>query len=567
MFNVLIDSVENALDWGIDQYQPYFDELMKRELNAASIEAWLQDWSRLLKLTHEVYSRLYVATTIDTTDTAAEQRFERFIEQVQPVLQTLNNTLNTKLVESGLEPEGFEVPLRKLRTEIELFREDNLPLFTEQTKLSMEYDKIAGAQTVDWDGEELTLDQLMPKLQEDDRAVREKAWQLSMQRRLEDRKAFNALWVKFMDVRRQIAANAGMEDFRAYQWKHLKRFDYTAQDSETFQDAIEQVVVPAAQRLYQRHQQQLGVESLRPWDTEVNPSGQSPLRPYQTIDELEAKSEAIFQKVDPALGDYFRLMRAEKLLDLDNRKGKAPGGYCTEYPAAGRPFIFMNSVGIHNDVQTMLHEGGHAFHLFESLRLPYYHQLDAPIEFCEVASMAMELLGAPYLAEQAGGFYNEADAARARVEHLEGMIRFWPYMAVVDAFQHWVYTHHTTASDPVNCDAKWAELWDRFMVGIDYTGLETEKETGWQRKLHIFQLPFYYIEYGLAQLGAAQVWANALNNQAQAVADYRKALALGGTGSLPQLFSTAGAKFAFDADTLTKAVDLIEQTIEQLDPV
>jgi oligoendopeptidase F len=562
MFDRLPAHAEVALQWGIEEYQPYLEELQKRELNAATVDQWLKDWSRVTKLAQEVYSRLSVATTIDTTDTQAEAQYEHFIEQVQPALRILNNALNIKLVESGLKPEGFEIPLRKIRTEIDLFREENLPLLTEQAKLNIEYDKVAGAQTVQWQGEEVTLDQLLPELQSTDRDIRERAWRLSMQRRLQDRATFNKLWQKFMNLRGKIAANAGVEDFRAYQWLNLKRFDYTPEDSASFHQAIEQVVVPAAHRLYQKRQQRLGLDTLRPWDTEVDASGRTPLRPYQTVSELEEKSEAIFRQVDPALGDYFRIMREEKLLDLDNRKGKAPGGYCTDFPVAGRPFIFMNGVGIHDDVQTMLHEGGHAFHLFESLSLPYHHQVDAPIEFCEVASMAMELLGAPYL----GHFYSETDAARARVEHLEGMLRFWPYMAVVDSFQHWVYTHHAEASNPTNCDTKWGELWDRFMVGIDYSGLEDEKVTGWQRKLHIFQIPFYYIEYGLAQLGAAQVWANALQDQQQAMAQYRAALKQGGTKSIPELFQIAGAKFAFDAVTLQRSVDLIEQTIEMLDP-
>jgi oligoendopeptidase F len=566
MFDRFPSHAETALDWTAADYQPFLEDLQHRDLTPDTVDQWLKDWSQVNKLSQEVSSRLSVATSIDTTDKQAEGRYEHFIGQVQPALRKLNNNLNIKLVESGLKPEGFEIPLRKIQTDIQLFREENLPLFVEQSKLNLEYDKIVSGQTVQWNGKEITLDQLLPELQNSDRSAREKAWRLSMERRTQDREKLNDLWAKYMDIRGKIAANAGEENFLAYQWKNLKRFDYTPHDSVTFQDAIEQVVVPAAARLYHKRQHRLKLEALRPWDLEVDAQGCEPLRPYKEINELEAKSEAIFQKVDPVLGNYFRIMRDENLLDLDNRKGKAPGGYCTDYLLAGRPFIFMNGVGIHDDVQTMLHEGGHAFHLFESLTLPYSHQIDAPMEFCEVASMAMELLGAPYLTASEGGFYSDQDAARARVQHLEGMLRFWPYMAVVDAFQHWVYTDHTEASNPINCDAKWAELWDRFMVGIDYTGLEEIKATGWHRKLHIFQVPFYYVEYGLAQLGAAQVWANALHNQKGAVASYRKALALGGTRSLPELFSAAGAKFAFDAETLKKSVDLIEQTIETLDP-
>jgi oligoendopeptidase F len=260
-------------------------------------------------------------------------------------------------------------------------------------------------------------------------------------------------------------------------------------------------------------------------------------------------------------------MRRDGLLDLANRKGKAPGGYCTGFALQNVPFIFMNAVGLHDDVQTLLHEAGHAFHVYETRHLPYYHQTYYTMEIAEVASMSMELLAAPFLTTDKGGYYNKQDAARARIEHLEGMLVFWPYMAVVDAFQHWVYTHQQDALNPVNCDAKWGELWSRFKPGVDWSGLEDVRVTGWHRKLHIFHLPFYYVDYGLAQLGAAQVWANSLTDAPGAVAAYRKALALGGTVPLPEFFKTAGAKFTFDADTLRRVVDLIEAQIHQLEGV
>jgi len=564
MVNTLPKNAQDALDWKADQFRPYFNALIERDITADSVTDWLTAWSDVAKLTSEVASRLSVATTVDTTDEESENRLKVFLDEVFPVLAMSNHMLNQKLLASGLQPEGFEIPLRNIKAESELFREENLSLQSEEGKLRIDYDKMIGAQSVTWDGQEITLAALSPVYQEQDRARREKAWRLSMTRMLQDREALNELWVQFMDLRGQIAANAGLPDYRAYAWKAMKRFDYTPEDSETFQKAIEEVVVPAAKRLYERRQSRLGVDSLRPWDLAVEPSGASALHPYETISELENTLTTIFDQVDPQLGGYYRTMKSENLLDLDNRKGKAPGGYCTTFPQTERPFIFMNAVGLHNDVQTLLHEGGHAFHAFESFSLPYIHQQDVPMEFAEVASMSMELIASPYLAKSAGGFYSEADAARARVEHLESMIRFWPYMAVVDAFQHWVYTNHQAASNPANCDAKWAELWDRFMQGIDYGGLQAEKETGWHRKLHIFQIPFYYVEYGLAQLGAVQVWGNSLQDQAQAVRDYRKALALGGTATLPQLFSIAGAKFGFDSATVKRAVDLVERTIDEL---
>lgn len=557
-----------ALDWPIAQYQPYLDELIQYDLNTDNLLPWLERWSEVSKLISEVYQRVYVATTVDTTDEIALKRFETFMAEVFPAVQIALDQLNRKLLTVADHlPDGFAVPLRHIRAQVELFREENLPLFTEHSKLDTEFDQIIGAQTIQWDGQEMTLPQLTPILQETDRAKREQVWRLSMERRLQDRETLNEIWVKYMDLRGQIAKNAGFSDYLSYRWQDLGRFDYTPADSIAFQNAIEAVVVPAAHRLYQRRQAQLGVETLRPWDTLVDTLGRAPLRPYQSEQELEGKMEQIFQCVDPVFGRYFQTMRAEQLLDLPNRKGKAPGGYCTAFNMTERPYIFMNAVGMHDDVQTLLHEGGHAFHAFEAFKLPYNQLQNPPMEFAEVASMAMELLGAPYLTQDQGGYYTENEAARARIEHLEGLISFWGYMAVVDAFQHWVYTHHAEASVPANCDRKWSELWDRFMIGIDYGGLQEIKETGWQRKLHIYQLPFYYVEYGLAQLGAVQVWANSLKDQAQATSDYRYALSLGGTKTLPELFSAAGAKFAFDPATLQTAVDLIEGTITQLESV
>ncbi|MCC7207124.1 MAG: M3 family oligoendopeptidase [Anaerolineae bacterium] len=577
MFESLPKSAQQVQDWSAEQYQPYFQDLIDRPLNADNVSAWLADWTRIAELAGEVFSRLNLATSQDTTDEDAEKRFLAFSEHVLPALQVADQELKEKLLASGLQPDGFEIPLRNMRVEAEIFREANLPLMVEERKLGVQFDKITGGMTVNWKGEEKPLPALQTEGQNPDRAEREKAWRAAHQRFLADRERINELWGKFLDVRLQMARNAGYDSYIPFRWKQMGRFDYTPEDCLSFHRAIEEAVVPAAERLYERRRQQLGVSTLRPWDLNVDPThpssivldplGREPLHPYQSVEEMERTTEAIFQHVDPALGGYFTTMRREGLLDLGSRKNKAPGGFCTSFPVQKRPFIFMNAVGLHDDVQTLLHEAGHAFHVFESAPLPYAQQHDTPIEFAEVASMGMELLAAPYLTQNYGGYYNETDAARARIEHLEGMITFWPYMAVVDAFQHWVYNNIAAAHDPAACDAKWAELWGRFMRGMDWSGLDEELRTGWHRKLHIHQIPFYYVEYGLAQLGAAQVWRGSLEDQAGAVARYRKALALGGVAALPRLYETAGARFAFDTATLRSAVDLIEATIERLSAV
>lgn len=567
MFANLSSNITDYLHWEWADIEPYVKELEERPLDAGNVDQWLADWSKITRIVQETHSRLYVATTLDTTDEQAVSRYHHHLEFVIPPVMAAEQKLKEKLLASGLEPDGFEIPLRNMRVQAEIFREENLPLFTELGKLGTEYDKIIGAQTVEWAGKEMTLAQMRPIFQDADRPTREQIWRQSASRRLADRAALNELWTKFLRLRRQIAANAGFEDFRAYQWRAFGRFDYSPEDCESFQRAIEQVVVPAANRIYDKMRQRLGVSSVRPWDVEADvfSLGSSALRPFEDAETLIDTTARIFDRVDPQLGSFFSTMRRESLLDLANRKGKAPGGYCTTFQYSKRPFIFMNAVGLHDDVQTLLHEGGHAFHAFEASAQPYVQQEDVPIEFAEVASMSMELLAQPYLTKDQGGFYARAEASLATIEHLERLILFWPYMAVVDAFQHWVYTHADAAENPDNCDQKWVEIWDRFIPGVDFSGLDDVKETGWHRKLHIFQIPFYYVEYGLAQLGAVQVWGNSLKDQAKSVADYRKALALGGTVTLPQLFSTAGAKFSMDPATMQTAIDLVESKLTELE--
>ncbi len=567
MLSNLPATPDQLLAWDWAKYEPYVQDLSARDLTAANITEFLLDWSRLAECFMETYNRRYVASTVNTADQAAEQAFKDFMDQIFPRAMAAEQVFKEKLLASGLQPAGFDIPLRNMRAEADLFRPENLPLLGEEQKMNNEYQHIIGAQTVQWDGQEVTVTQLRPVYFEIDRARREQAWRLSAGRQLADRQAINELWVRHLELRLQIAANAGKPDYRAYRWQNQLRFDYTPADCRSFHDAIEKAVVPAAQRIYARRRQALGLDSLRPWDLNVDPEGRPPLKPFKDVDELISKTHTIFQRVDPQLGAHFGTMIREGLLDVENRKNKAPGAYCTDYSVIRRPFIFENAVGLHDDVQTLLHEGGHAMHVFESAPIEFIQQLNVPMEFAEVASMAMELLAAPYLETRYGGFYTPAEAARARIEHLEGNILFWPYMAVVDAFQHWVYENPGAAKDPARCDAAWAEQWGRFMVGVDYSGFEDVLVTGWHRKLHIHEVPFYYVEYGLAQMGAVQVWRNALQDQAGAVASYRKALALGGKVTLPELFQTAGAKLAFDAGTLGEAVALMENKIEELEKV
>lgn len=567
MINTLPTSAQKFMELDWEGIAPFYRRLAETPLSTDNVAGWLAEWTRLTDLVQETYARLHVATTLDTTDEEAETRLNIFQDTIYIQAQAAEQQLKRKLLDSGLEPEGMHNPLRKMRAEAAIFSEANLPLLSADRKLGLQYNKIIGAQTIEWQGQETTLQQLRPVYYQPDREQREKAWRAAAERQLQDREAINQLWVQQLEVRRQLAENAGLEDYRAYRWQQLLRLDYTPEDTQRFRESIAAAAVPAATRVYERHRRQLGVERLRPWDLDLDifPIERPALPGYGSGEDLVRITEAIFQQVNPRLAEYFRILQRDDMLDVVNRKGKAPGAYCMYYPVIQRPFIFGNAVGLFSDVRTMLHESGHAFHNFEIRPLPYAQQRRPGLEFSEVASMSMELLASPYWSEEAGGFYSAADARRARVVHLERILTFWPYMAVVDDFQHWVYTNLEAAADPQACDERWLELWGRYLPGVDWVGLEDAAATGWQRKQHIHRAPFYYVEYGLAQLGSVLVWRNALQDQAAAVEAYRGALAMGGTATLPELYRAAGARFAFDAQTLGEAVRLVEAVIEELE--
>lgn len=553
-------------DW--QAFAPYFAALQTAEITPTDIDEWLLYWSDLRRLVGEALATLSIQKTIDTTDVAKEQAYLDFIENVLPQVMVADQVLKQRLLALALEDrDDLALILRAMRNEADLFRDENVPLQTRLAKLDNDYDKVTGGLKTDWNGEPHNLSQLGQYQMDKDRQVRERAWNMTMDLWLSQREMLNKLYADMLELRQQVAENADLPDYRAYVFREYGRFDYTPDDCLIFHQAIETAVVPAALRIYEKKRTRLGLSQLRPWDILVDTNDQPSLKPYQGQDQLIQGALNILNQVDVALGRYFAVMAEENLLDLQTRPGKALGGYCATLPKQKRPFIFMNGVGLHDDVQTLLHEAGHAFHVFETANIPLIWQTDAPMEFCEVASMSMELLAAPYLTRDFGGFYTPVEAARARIEHLEGIITFLPYMAVVDAFQHWVYTHPREAASSDNCDNAWNNLWVRFMPGVDWTGYENVQMSGWHRKLHIFGVPFYYVEYGMAQVGALQVWRNARQDQAQAVAAYRQALALGSTKTLPELFAAAGAEFRFDTAMLTDLVNLIETTVEELETV
>ncbi len=538
---------------------PSFAALASEELTASGVSDWLLRWSELEKTLGEAGAKAGRAKSEDTTDQVAEAAYLSFVQQIVPPWTIAAQILKTKLLAvPGFAPEPNQVQfLRRLRNDTDLFRESNVPIQAQLQTLANDYDKLTGPMTVTLSGKELTLPQAESLDLDTERRVREDAWRAVQNRWLQSRSDLDTLYLQMLPLRRHLAENAGLPNYRAFMWRSLRRFDYTPEDSLAFGAAIEAEVVPLARQILDARKQSLGVETLRPWDLNVDPAGQTPLRPFADVAELEAVTARIFDKIDPALGRDFEKIR-EGFLDLDSRKGKAPGGYCAFFPKTGLPYIFMNAVGTDSDVRTLLHEGGHAFHgLASSAAQPLLWNRGAPMEFNEVASMAMELLALPYLSKESGGFYTEDEAKRARREQLEKSVLFLPYMAVVDGFQHWVYADAPETVTAADMDREWGKLWDRFMGGVDWSGFEEERVSGWHRKLHIFTVPFYYVEYGLAQLGALQVWRNALHDQAKAVRDYRAALALGNTRPLPELYAAAGARLAFDRETVGELTQLV----------
>jgi oligoendopeptidase F len=459
---------------------------------------------------------------------------------------------------SHLPEERYFVFDRSAQWQVELFRPENVPLETEEAKLSQQYQKLSGSLTVVFKGEEQTLVRMGRYLEEPDRAVRQEAWELTAQRRLQEAENFEANFEQLLKLREQIAHNAGFPNYLQYAFRARGRFDYTPEDCLNFHQAIETEAMPALRRLQSERRSQLGLTALRPWDLGVDPLNKPALRPFDKSESLVAGTQDIFNQLDTQLAADFESMRNLRLLDLDNRKSKAPGGYQSTLAESRLPFIFMNAVGLQRDVETILHESGHAFHALATRHEDLHAYRSAPIEFCEVASMSMELLGNEFLER----FYAPADARRARRDHLEGIVKIFPWIATVDAFQHWIYSHpgHSRAER----QRAWLELMDRFGGDVDWSGYEDARKNLWHRQLHIFIHPFYYVEYGIAQLGALQVWARSKKNKAQALADYHRALSLGGSRPLPELFQAAGCRFDFSRQTVQPLIQLVRDELAAL---
>ncbi len=526
------------------------------------IERWLARWSLLDSLVGEAGALAMISYTGNTADVESEKAYLRFSMEIFPKLEEQQVKLAGRLVDSGWSRPDFETTVRRFKTDIEIFREANVDRFSQIEELSAAYQKIAGGLAVDWDGERKTVPQLQPHLKSFDRAERERAFRAGADAYIDKRDAMADIFDRMRELRVCVAKEAGFEDFQQYIFAAKHRFDYTPDDCAGFHAAVREKVSPAVSRLMMHRKRAMGVDSLRPWDVTVALEAKSPLNPFSSVHDFVSKAEQVFAGVDQVLGQQFSLMASEKLLDLESRPGKAPGGYCTDLAFRGRPFIFMNAVGVPDDVNTLVHEAGHCFHDFATCALPYEWQRRTGHEAAELASMSMELLAMPQLVEPRG-YYQLEDARVAWIEHLEDVLSSLVHIASVDAFQAWIYTNDAGANRDAR-DARWLEIRSEFEGAVDWSGLERERVSRWYRQLHIFELPFYYIEYGLAQLGALQIFRNAVSDPSGAVSAYKRFLALGGTRPLPELYAAAGARLVFDAETMGELVEFAEARIEAL---
>jgi len=550
-------------DWA--SLESWFVDLEQRTLNTVSdLEKWLADMSELEAIVSEDACWRQVRMTCDTENKELEEAFNYFYLEIQPKIQPYADKLNRKLIDcpltGQLDQVKFFTYLRSVRKNIELFREENIPLQAEMSVLQQQYGSIAGKMTIEHDGREFTLQQASKFLENPDRAIRETVYLKINERRLTDKAPLHDLFGKLVALRHKIATNAGFSNYRDYKFAEMGRFDYKPEDCFQFHQAVEEHVIPLVDKIYARHAKKLGISPIRPWDTEAEPAGVEPLRPFSDGKELLDKTVACFDKLDPFFAGCLRKMEELGHLDLDSRKGKAPGGYNMPLMESGAPFIFMNAASQMSDVTTMVHEGGHAVHSFLAHGLELSAFKEYPTEMAEVASMAMELFSMDHWEPF---FDNVNDLKRAKRHQLERVITIFPWIATIDSFQHWVYENPDHTEEERT--AAWMRIIKRFSVpSLDTSGLEKFREISWQRQLHLFEVPFYYIEYGIAQLGAIGMWKQYRENPAQALKNYTNALALGGTKTLPELYAAAGLPFDFSPATIKSLMEMVEKELDQL---
>ncbi len=544
----------------------YFKDLVDRKIdNLESFKNWLRDQSELEAILEEDMAWRYIKMTIDTKDEQLSLDYSFFVTEIAPKMAPFDDLLNKKLMNSQFKKElenndAYKIYFRSVQKSIELFREENIPLKTQSQEKSKEYGTISAAQSIEWEGETLTMQQASNLLKKQDEVIRKEAFQKMVSRRSEDVEALEQLFDDLIVLRHKIAVNAGYKNYRDYKFDELGRFDYTKEDCFDFHAAIKEHIVPMVQEIQKEHANKMGKERIKPWDSEVDPDGKEPLVPFKDGKELLNTTKSIFKEIDPFFGDCLQTMDEMKHLDLDSKAGKAPGGYNYPLYEIGVPFIFMNAASAQRDVVTMIHEGGHAVHSFLSRDLDLTSFKNLPSEVAELASMSMELLSM----DNWNAFYdNQDELNRAKKEQLVGILRVLPWIATIDAFQHWIYENPTHSREERK--TYWKKLQEDYgNPFVDWAGYEESRTYAWHRQLHLFEVPFYYIEYGISQLGAIGVWKNALQNKEKAIADYKAALALGYTKDIPTIYETANLKFDFSSKTVQSLAQFVQNELKKV---
>lgn len=551
-------------DW--DSLKPFFEELVARPLYTVSeLRTWFQDRSELESIVAEDLGWRYIRMTCYTENENYSKDYQFFIQEIQPHVAPFIDKLNKKAATApGLsdlkKEEGFGILIRNMLKEIEIFREENIPLFTEIQTLSQQYAQLSGAMTISWEGQEITLPQASVMLLSPDRTIRKDIYERISSRRLADKKILDELFSKLIDLRHRVAVHADFENFRDYMFKALGRFDYTPSDCFAFHEAVREEVVPLLDKLALERKDKMEIDVLRPWDKAVDPEGRPPLKPFTSGEDLTDKSIEVFTRLDPFLGNCLQIMKSMGHLDLESRKGKAPGGY--NYPLAeiGVPFIFMNATSTLRDLVTIMHEGGHAIHNFLTRELPLSDFKSTPSEVAELASMAMELISMDHW----DVFFSDAsDLKRAKREHLEDIIETLPWVATIDKFQHWIYTH--PAHNLEERKAEWVNTFSTFSDRqTNWNEYEEARNYLWQKQLHLYEVPFYYIEYGMAQLGAIAVWKNFRKDPKAGLQGYLNALKLGNLKSIPEIYSAAGINFDFSKEYIRSLMHFVDEELAKI---
>lgn len=548
-----------------ESLQGYFENIKNREVNSGDdFLKWLKDKSELESYVSEDFAWRYIRMTCDTADASLQKAYQDFVENIQPHLAAYSDLLNKKTLEYAekwpVEEPGYAIMLRGISEAVKIFKEENIALFTDIQLKQAEYQSLTGAMTVTIDGEEMTLPKAGTLLQSPDRELREKAWYAISERRLADKDTLDRIFSELLVLRHEVARNAGFSNFRDYMFAAMGRFDYTPQDCFDFHESIAATVVPITDDLEAERKNRLGYTRYRPWDAKADTEGKAPLKPFRDGADLLNKTEVCFTAIDPKFAEYIRTMRSMGHFDVESRKGKAPGGYNYPLEETGVPFIFMNATDTVRDMVTMVHEGGHAIHSFEVRNLELNAYRNPPMEVAELASMSMELISMEHWDAY---FPDPEELKRAKREHLRDILAALPWIATVDKFQHWLYEH------PAHTLEQRAEQWTKILEELgdsvtDWSGLERFKRYSWQRQLHIYEVPFYYIEYGMAQLGAISVWRNYKADPARGLKQYTEALALGYTRGIKEIYAAAGIRFDFSKAYIAELMDFVKGELSEL---